>query len=255
MHLALAQIRPFAGDVPSNLHKHELFINSAIKSGVHAIFFSELSLTGYEPALAADLAMTPDDERLTIFQQLSERHQLLIGIGLPLQSPTRLPYISLLLFQPYQPPILYTKQYLHPDEEAYFTPGHTPLVLDWHGTRISPAICFESLLPEHGHHAYQLGAQIYIACTAKSKLGLDRALNYYPMLARKYHMPVLLSNCIGPCDNFVSGGNTGVCNRQGEWIGMLDDIQEGLLIYDNTAEKIIQCMNEDDIYKKTNQKA
>jgi hypothetical protein len=53
-------------------------------------------------------------------------------------------------------------------------------------------------------------------------------------------MPVLMSNCIGFCDNFQSAGKSSVWTRQGNLAGQLDDTQEGILIFDTETEKLIQ---------------
>jgi predicted amidohydrolase len=44
-------------------------------------------------------------------------------------------------------------------------------------------------------------------------------------------MTVLLSNCIGFCDNFMSVGGSAVWNEKGELMGQLGEEKEGLLIY------------------------
>lgn len=45
-------------------------------------------------------------------------------------------------------------------------------------------------------------------------------------------MPVLMSNCVGSCDNFVSAGQSAIWTRDGKLAGQLDNISEGLLFFD-----------------------
>lgn len=53
-------------------------------------------------------------------------------------------------------------------------------------------------------------------------------------------MPVLMSNCIGICDNFQSVGKSSVWTKQGNLVGQLDDEKEGILIFDTETEEIIE---------------
>ena len=51
MKISIAQTRPIKGDIPANIEAHKRFINLAVSNGADAIFFPELSITGYEPEL------------------------------------------------------------------------------------------------------------------------------------------------------------------------------------------------------------
>ena len=55
--------------------------------GADAIFFPELSLTGYEPKLAKELATSVEDKRFDVFQVISDRQNIAIGIGIPIARP------------------------------------------------------------------------------------------------------------------------------------------------------------------------
>jgi predicted amidohydrolase len=49
------------GDIQRNIEHHKNFIALAGSYGVDTVIFPELSLTGYEPALAKALATHTDD--------------------------------------------------------------------------------------------------------------------------------------------------------------------------------------------------
>jgi predicted amidohydrolase len=70
----------------------------ALSGGADVILFPELSLTGYEPQLAQELAMDPTDRRLDAFQLVSDRHQVTLGLGMPVRGVKGI-YISL-VFKP-----------------------------------------------------------------------------------------------------------------------------------------------------------
>src|ERR1700728_3410163 len=83
MRIGVAQTRPFKGDILRNIETHLRLIELARKAKAEVIVFPELSITGYEPELAAGLAATAEDVRLDIFETLSERYSMTIGVGIP----------------------------------------------------------------------------------------------------------------------------------------------------------------------------
>ena len=56
--IAAAQVASVCGDVVQNIAIHAAAIEAAAKQDVSVLIFPELSLTGYEPDLAAALAIT-----------------------------------------------------------------------------------------------------------------------------------------------------------------------------------------------------
>jgi predicted amidohydrolase len=231
MTIGVAQFQPIKGDIEANIRIHERLIGQAAESGVAALFFPELSLTGYEPELASQLVMPHDDPRLSIFHRLSMQHTMLVGVGAPTKLPSGIG-ISLLIFQPNEPLLVYSKQQLHADELPYFVAGNEQVMFGAGGLVIAPAICYESLQPSHAAVAAVLGATAYVACVAKSQAGLTKAYRHYPAVARAYSMPVLMANCTGHCDNFTAAGQSAVWNANGELVGTLTDTEEGLLTTD-----------------------
>jgi predicted amidohydrolase len=140
MNLCAAQLRAVAGDVAANAAKHLELIALAVAERADLVFFPELSLTGYEPRLAASLACHHADPRLDAFQQRSDAHEVIIGLGLPLtfESGVR---IGMVWFAPGAPRKIYAKQQLHADELPYFVAGDGQLVLKAAGRALAPAIC------------------------------------------------------------------------------------------------------------------
>ena len=242
MKIAIAQTKPTKGDIQSNIKSHLKFIRLASSNNANCIFFPELSLTGYEPELASNLAITIHDERLLKFQEICDLKKITIGLGAPTLTQTGI-QISMLIFQPEQAMQTYSKQQLHVDEFPYFKCGDRQLILSVETDIIAPAICFESLQPEHAKIASELGAQIYVASVAKPQSGIDKAMLHYPLIASKYSMPVLMSNYVGSSDNFVNVGSSAVWDKQGNLLAKLDDVNEGLLIFDTvTSETTIHLV-------------
>ncbi|WP_186755816.1 carbon-nitrogen hydrolase family protein [Echinicola salinicaeni] len=242
MKIGIAQIKPRKGDIQENIKIHKKWIEISILEKVDFIAFPELSLTGYEPELAQELAMEKSDARLDEFQKLSDQNNIIIGLGIPFKTPLGI-NIGMVIFQPNQSRIIYSKQRLHADELPYFIEGKEQVVLNVKNTKIAPAICYESLLEEHAENAKKLGAEIYMASVAKSQNGIKKAYAHYPKIAKQFSIPVLLANCIGYCDNYLSAGQSAVWNKEGEILGRLEKDREGLLIFDPETEEVIKKEN------------
>jgi predicted amidohydrolase len=238
MKICVAQTRPVAGDVEANIAGHLRLIDQAIGEGAGLIVFPELSITGYEPTLAAQLAMNADDQRLKEFGRISIAEGIVIGIGAPLKGDDGV-RIGMIIFGGATREV-YCKQYLHADEEAYFVCGSGQTYLEAEGEKIGLSICYELSVPEHAERVHLGGAGIYLSSVAKSAAGLVKAGETLAGTAQKYGMTVLLSSCIGNCDNFEGGGRSAVWNKEGVLLGQMDDAREGILIYDTSTEDVIE---------------
>lgn len=108
MKIAIAQSRPIVGPVDNNLAGHRALIDLALENGAGLVVFPELSLTGYEPRLAASLARKPGDKCFAGLQEISNQHRISIVVGVPTVGD-KLPLISTLLFRPEQPRQIYSK--------------------------------------------------------------------------------------------------------------------------------------------------
>jgi predicted amidohydrolase len=239
MKIGVAQTRPVKGDIHANIAQHKKLIALAVELEANMLVFPELSITGYEPGLARELATTQDDERFDDFQLISNGSKVVIGIGVPIQAGTG-NMIGMVIFQPNKPRQTYNKQYLHADELPFFVPGDTPLFLDGEKDKIAFAICYELSVPEHAIDAVTNGANVYLCSVAKTAAGAAKAIETLAGTARSHHMAVLMSSCVGHCDNFDCGGRTTVIDNEGQLLAQLDDSQEGILIYDTETKAIIE---------------
>lgn len=235
MKIGIAQTKSIKGNIAANIETHQRLIELAISLKADAFFFPELSITGYEPELAKELATTQNDSRLDIFQQISDKNNIIIGLGLPTIAATKI-RISMVIFEPKKQRKTYSKQQLHSDEFPYFENGIEQVLINLENTSIAPAICYESLQPEHAEKAHKIGANLYLASVAKPAKGVEKAYEHFPTIAKQFSMPVLMVNCVGFCDNFLSVGKSAVWTKKGELIAQLDDKSEGILIFDTETE-------------------
>ncbi len=235
MKITLAQIKPIKGKIAANIIQHKKWIHLAIANQADLIIFPELSITGYEPTLAANLAISPSDSRFADFQELSNQHAIIIGIGAPIQKEQGI-NIGLLLFHPNQPRQIYAKKYLHVDELPFFVEGKNEEVLI-RGTDIALAICYELSVAKHAISAAKNGAKMYIASVAKTESGVLHSEKRLSKIANDYSMPTLMVNCFGYFDDFESVGQSAAWDKEGKLLKQLESRKEGLLIYD-TSDKI-----------------
>ncbi|AXT63343.1 carbon-nitrogen hydrolase family protein [Aquimarina sp. AD10] len=239
MKIATVQTKSIKGDIAANITNHKKLINSCISLQADAVFFPELSLTGYEPKLAKELAITKEDIRLEPFQELSNRNTITVGVGLPTKSEYGI-HISMIIFRPNLPKQIYHKQYLHDDELPYFVTGQDCNIITINDIKVALAICYESLQLVHFKKSIKRGAKYYLTSVAKSKKGVDHSLKHYAKLAQQHSTPILMCNSIGLCDTFESTGTSSIWNSKGKLIAQLDNINQGILIFDTQTEEVIR---------------
>ena len=239
MKVGIVQIKPIKGNIEQNLNNHIKFIKQAIKYNADLIMFPELSLTGYEPELAKELATTQYDKRLDRLQDLSNKGKIIIAAGVPTTENSWI-FISMIIFQPEKERITYSKQYLYPTETDVFTPGKNPLVIRFDEENIiAPAICFELSNKEHIENARKENATIYMASVLNSVNGVDADIEKLSRIASNYKMTTFMSNYIGQSGGYQCAGKSSIWNNEGKLIAQLDDITEGFLIYDTASGEII----------------
>ncbi|MBO6518357.1 MAG: carbon-nitrogen hydrolase family protein [Bacteroidia bacterium] len=236
MKIAVAQTRPKKGDISANIDQHVQLIRCAIEAKAEAIFFPELSITGYEPTLAKALAMHAFDQRLEVFNELSARHNVVIGVGIPKQTDLGVE-ICMVVFKPDTKRQTYSKQFLHTDEFPYFVAGETQLYLGLCNSVIAPAICYESLIDEHVNQLTKT-PDIYVASVSKPQNGIEKAAIHYPTIARQNKMYVVMANNIGASDTFMAVGNSGVWDQHGELLDSLDSSETGILVLDTSNNTV-----------------
>lgn len=236
MKICISQTKSEKGNIQKNILNHLKFVRHAIDLKSDLIVFPELSITNYEPDLAQELAIDIESNIFKPFQDLSDKHGITIGIGVPTKTAKGI-QISMLIFQPKKEKITYSKQMLHQDELPYFVCGSNQTLLNITGVKVAFGICYETLQREHFLNAKNQDIDIYIASVAKPKNGIEKAYKHFPKIAREFNTPILMSNCIGSCDNFMSVGQSAAWNKKGALIAQLNDHQ-GLFIYDTKTESI-----------------
>ncbi len=242
MRIAIAQIEAIKGNIEKNIENHAKWIKQAILNKADMVVFPELSLTGYEPDLAEDLASNQDDDRLDEMQRLSDANKISIGVGMPTSKDGNV-FVSMIIFQAHQERITYSKQYLYPPEKSIFTAGKQSLLLHMDTEVISPAICYKASTEAHVEYASQNNATIYIASVLSSVNGIKDELEKLAGIAKHKNMVTFMANYVGKSGGYECAGKSSVWNEKGELLGQLDGKNEGIIIFDTQTKEISSVSN------------
>jgi predicted amidohydrolase len=229
--LAAAQYSAVAGDIAANVRRHLDFMDAAHRHGVDVLVFPELSLTGYEPALAAGLAQAADTESVAPLRARARETGMTAIAGLPLRAETAdKPFIAAFILHPDGSVTVQTKQYLHPGEEHYFSAGTGGPLLDAGGMPLALAICADFVQPAHAAAAASAGARIYAASALIGESGYPPDSALLQGYARRHRMAVLLANHGGPTGGWISAGRSAFWDERGRLVAATAGPGDELLV-------------------------
>lgn len=228
--IAAAQSASVPGDISGNVARHLRFGAMAADHGAQLLVFPELSLTGYEPAIARSNAMSSGSSCLDPLRRLSEEAHMTVVVGAPLLNDNDELQIAAFAIRSDGSALTYTKEHLHPGEEQVFTPGlggPTVLVED---ANIALAICADTTHPQHAARAAARGANVYAAGVLITEDGYapDTALlqNY----ALDHSMAILMANYSGVTGGWVSAGKSAIWSENGTPVAASKGTAEELVI-------------------------
>ena len=242
MILAAAQTVPKRGDVDANVAQHLDLARRAADEGAALVLYPELSLTGYELDLAADLAFTHDDPRLDPLREFARESGVTLVVGAPLRHDDKL-LLTVLILKPDGGVAHYAKRHLGafpadvnpggpvpPPEPSVFAPGTEHPVLELGGRKVAFAICADIGHPQHVADAAARSADTLLA--SMFFLPQDRETEHGRLsgYAREHEMWVVVGNYGGPTGGLPSGGASGAWSPAGEPIGVLGSSGSGVIV-------------------------
>lgn len=236
--LAAAQTTSIAGDVPGNIQGHLRFMQAAAEQGVQLLVFPELSLTGYEPALAAQLAITPEDVLLAPLREMAQELRMTAVVGMPIRlAPGTGVFIGALVLGADGSLAVYTKQHLHPGEEVAFVAGQGGAALEWADERIALAVCADFSHASHPRLAAEAGATVYAAGVLISEGGYATDSALLQGYAAEHRMLVLMANQGGPSGGYTCAGRSAIWSADGTLLADVPGIGEALVIARRNGEQ------------------
>ncbi|WDP91488.1 MAG: carbon-nitrogen hydrolase family protein [Desulfobacter sp.] len=226
--LAVAQVPSVKGDVSANIQTHLGAVGKAAQIGVSYIVFPELSLTGYEPELAENLAFSKKDPRLTPLIDAAKNHKIHIVAGAPLQAEGR-PRIGEFIFSPHGGTETYAKMNLHPGEEQYFSVGGEYHSVNTGGQKIFNAICADTNNTRHAQICAQMGATVYIAGVLISASGYDADTQKLAAYSKAHGCLVAMANHNQPTGGWVPVGKSAIWDAS-RLIAVADETRSELVV-------------------------
>ena len=124
---------------------------------------------------------------------------------------------------------------MHREEPPYFTHGQTQRIYPGAGQRVAAGSGVESLQPNHAREAAEAGATLCMASVAKSATGMDAAWRHYAEVAQAFGMTVVMANCIGPADDYLGAGGSGIWRADGELLAHVPSQEQALVIHDSST--------------------
>lgn len=232
LKIAVAQIGSIKGNIEKNINTHLVAIEKAASLNVAYLLFPELSLTGYEPEIAKDLAFTIADIRLKPLIDCAMKNNIRIAVGAPLQA-TGKPKIGLIIISESGIVETYEKMFLHPGEEVYFSHGNRHKMITLGKTKIANAICADTNHASHVQTYYELGTSVYMAGVLISEGGYEADTKLMAGYAKKYNMLVAMANYNQPTGGWSPIGRSTIWSKLGI-IASASETQNAIVV----AEKI-----------------
>jgi predicted amidohydrolase len=228
--IAAAQSASIAGDIPWNVAHHLQFATLAAERGVQLLVFPELSLIGYELAIARSKAVSPQDTELGPLRHFAAQARMTIVAGAPVLNPENRRHIAAIAFRPDESTVTYTKQHVHHSEAAVFTSGPGGPTMAVGDATAALAICADAKHPAHAAGAAARGATIYAAGVMITDDEYPLKATLLQSYAREHRMAVLLANYSGMTGGLVSAGRSAIWSEDGELVAASTGAEETLLI-------------------------
>jgi predicted amidohydrolase len=238
--IAAAQTIPVRGDVDANVGRHLRLVHLAAAERAQVLVFPELSLTGYELDLAADLAFSPRDPRLTPLVEAASASSMTLIVGAPVRMDSHL-HIGAFIIAPDRSIDVYTKHHLGafsasaspngivpPAEATVFHPGTRNPLVRFGDNLGAVAVCADTGHPSHPQNAASRGARTYFASMFVVPTELERDTTNLRTYAVRHSMAVVFANYGGPSGGLVSGGGTTIWSERGEPVAQLGAAGSGV---------------------------
>jgi predicted amidohydrolase len=217
--IAAAQSISIAGDLAANIVWHQRFMQVAAEQGVQLLVFPELSLTGYERGLAAELAIAPDAEVLQPLRDFAREVGVTTVVGMPIRLSEDSPVlIGALVLGADGSLGIYSKQHLHPGEEVAFAPGAGGSTLTVGADTVALAVCADFSHASHAAAAAQQGADLYAAGVLITENGYATDTALLQGYASAHSMTVLMANHGGATGGWESAGRSAIWASDGSLI-------------------------------------
>ncbi len=228
--IAAAQTKSHPGDIPANIAHHVEVARCAHRYGAQFVVFPELSLTGYELALASRCALEVHDDRLQPLRDAAVALRLTLVAGAPLTQPKGQLHMGALIFHANGECSIYRKQHVHSSEQPPFVSGPGGPLIALPQGHAALAICRDASMAEHAARAAQRGASIYAASVMIDEAGHATKCRLLQQFALQHGIAILMANYSGVTGNQQSAGRSAIWTESGDLLAACPDAQPALVI-------------------------
>lgn len=249
--IAVAQTCPVKGDVQANVDEHIRLAHLAAAEQAEVVVFPELSLTGYELALAEELAFSERDPRLSPFLDFAASVGITLVVGGPVRVGSSL-YIGAFIIKPDRTTELYTKHHLGafppsascdscddtvpPPEASLFQPGDRNPLVRFGDNLAAVAICADIGRPAHPQHAAARNATMYLASMFVIPSDLEGEMSKLSRYAVQHRLMTAFANFGSPSGGLRSAGRSAVWSEAGELLVQLQASGSGIAVVRETQQ-------------------
>lgn len=228
--IAAAQSASLRGDIPRNVDHHLRFATLAAEQGVQLLVFPELSLTGYELAIARSKPVHPDSPDLDPLRQIATHARMTVVAGAPMPNDRGELHIAAFALRPDGSVVIYTKEYVHQSEAGVFTSGPGGPTLLVEDANVALAICADAAHPQHAARAAARGAKVYAASVMITEDAYPRKAEFLRNYAREHGMAVLMANYSGATGGEISAGKSALWSEDGQLVAASTGTEEALVV-------------------------
>jgi predicted amidohydrolase len=247
--LAIAQTNTLDLCIQNNVLNHIELIKQASIGGADLVIFPELSLTGYVLPKLCSLAVKNGDATLCQLSEVAQAHNIDVIVGCALEVRCSNPAIGAAHFSRRGRIEYYCKRYLHQGESKWCSPGSKSFVFELNGLKLALAICADFCEPQHAIDAVDRGAEMYLVSALISCSGYDADAEILSSIAKRHHVPVVLSNHVGQTGGWDCAGKSAVWDANGKQIATASPNKQGLLIvrFDGQMVNVVDIVHENHV--------
>lgn len=238
MRVALAQTEIIWEDKEKNEVMGRNYVLQATQEGAQAIFFPEMSLTGF--SMNTEKTAEKDEETVRRFARIAKQYHVAVGIGWVKKTGERAENHYTVMNECGDVLSDYVK--IHPfsyaDEDKYFTSGDKIINFKLGEYKWSTLICYDLRFPELFQIASDAAEVILIPANWPQKRE-DHWQNLLAARAIENQCYILGVNCVGHINGIdYNGGSCGI-SPDGKTLGELEG-KSGVLMIDikDNPEKI-----------------
>ncbi|MBD0290262.1 MAG: NAD+ synthase [Thermoleophilia bacterium] len=244
MRVALAQINTVVGDLEGNRDRIVARIEEARDVGADLVLFPELAVTGYPPE---DLLLRPGFLRAA-GRTLTEIAGATCGVAALVGAPEldRDLFNACFVLADGEVKGAYRKRFLPNygvfDEDRYFEPGRSLLLLRVGETLVGPTICEDIWQPGPPATDLALAGAHVLTNVSASPFHLGKGAEREAMLAQRARDNacwIAFVNAVGAQDELVFDGHSLVLDQDGEVVARAPAFAEALLVADIDASTAV----------------